>query len=725
MDCLSMNNSSKPTFQVSAGTRRVFSLKAVRIGLLLLFLFTLMACREQEQTGPHVKEEPDIPFKVVGNYIGVWNGEDYTPIFLKGMNLGSGVPGTHPGELAITSDQYAEWLSRMGEMGINSLRVYTLHYPRFYEAVYNYNTSQPSKPIYILHGVWLDEENSSLDLYDLTSEFQTEIGEVVDAVHGQASIASRYGKAYGNYTVDISKWVIGWVIGREILPDEIETTNANHPSDAAYSGQTLRITSVDASTAWAAEQLDYLISYEKSNYGKQRPVSISNWPTLDPLTHPTELDTSREDLYSLDLADIDMFNGPAGYFASYHAYPYYPDFMNEDPDYQEYADDFGPNNYLGYLIDLKHHYRNIPLIIAEFGAPSSWGNAHNSYSGISHGGLDETEQGNANARMLQNIYDTNCGGGYLFAWMDEWWKRTWIVDELTFPRGNYPLWQDITSPEQNFGLIAFDPEEHDPVSPNQTVVITGSLLDDVETAANAAFFTLQINLKRSLVDDERIVIGLDTYGDNVGDSILPNGKTTSSRAELAIDITYPDTAQLSVMRSYDLYGIWHVTNDGATSDSLFHSILSDTGDWTTVKWQNNPAHTNKIGDYYQKATDDIGRLQISSGSWEFASSRDAVIFGSRFIKIRLPWTLLQFSGPSTLSVIDDDRSTAPGDYTADRRETAVSQGIALSVSFNNELIETERYQWDGWDTTPVFDEREKNSLSIFEAKVKNLPDFLD
>jgi hypothetical protein len=698
-----------------------------RIWVCLLSFFVLFftACREEEQDGPFVKSEPSIPFSTVGNYLGVWNGASYSPIFLKGMNLGTGVPGTQPGELAITTDQYSRWLSKMSDMGINSLRIYTLHFPRFYEAVYNFNISHPNNPIYILHGIWLDETNPSQDLYNLTQQLQTEIAEVVDSVHGQATIGSRFGKAFGIYTVDISKWVIGWVIGREIFPEEITTTDQNHPLDLSYSGQTLRISDVNPSTVWAATQLDYLISYEKSTYGRQRPVSISSWPTLDPLSHPTELENTKEDLYSLGLAGIDMYNAPAGYFASYHAYPYYPDFMNEDPGYTDYSDVSGPNNYLGYLQDLKNHYSQVPLIIAEFGTPSSWGNAHDSFSGISHGGLDETGQGNANARMLQNIYDTGNGGGFLFAWMDEWWKRTWIVDELTFPRDRFPIWLDITSPEQNFGLIAFDPDEPAMVKPALTTAPSGSLLVDLEAAANASFFTFQINLQRPLAAGESIVIGLDTYGDASGDSLLPNGKTTSKRAEFALQIDYPGTAQLYVAKAYNLYGIWHVTQNETTSDSLFHSVLSNAGEWVTVRWQNNSAHTNKIGVYYPEASQDIGALQVSSNQTAFASSRDAVILGNTFVKIRLPWTLLQFADPSTLSVMNDDRNTIPGSYTGARRETAISEGIALSVSFETELLETERFQWSAWDTTPTVTERDKSSFGIFATKVKELPDYLE
>jgi hypothetical protein len=60
--------------------------------------------------------------------------------------------------------------------------------------------------------------------------------------------------------------------------------------------------------------LELTINYEAMNYSVRRPVSLSSWPTLDPLNHPTEIFTD-EDKAAYDLAKI-IHNREPGIFAT-------------------------------------------------------------------------------------------------------------------------------------------------------------------------------------------------------------------------------------------------------------------------------------------------------------------------------------------------------------------------------------------------------------------------
>ncbi len=119
-----------------------------------------------------------------------------------------------------------------------------------------------------------------------------------------------------------------------------------------------------------------------------------------------------------------------------------------------------------------------------------------------------------------------------------------------------------------------------------------------------------------------------------------------------------------------------------------------------------------LGEYYfPETTQEIGKLSVS-GESDIVRSTDAIILGFNTIRIRIPWTLIQFTDPGTLSVLHDNRNTV-------ERETAISEGIALSVSLGGELVETGRYSWEPWDEAPLTTEREKRSLEIFADGLKS------
>ena len=148
----------------------------------------------------------------------IWNGSAYVPVFIKGINMGIAVPGTQPGQLAATSEDYRRWFPLIKEAGYNTIRLYTLHYPRFYDELRKYNQEHPQNPLLVIQGIWLEENETARDLFEQTASFSQEIRELVSAVHGDIEIDHRFGKAYGNFASDISPWLIGFLPGREIFP---------------------------------------------------------------------------------------------------------------------------------------------------------------------------------------------------------------------------------------------------------------------------------------------------------------------------------------------------------------------------------------------------------------------------------------------------------------------------------------------------------------------------
>ena len=640
------------------------------------------------------------PFATDSTHLTVWNGERYTPLFIKGVNLGIAKPGTFPGELLADEQDYLRWFSYIREAGFNTIRLYTLHFPQFYSALKKFNIEHKNSPILVFHGVWLEEEHADFteDLFGLTQVFDKEIIDNIQAIHGDITISERQGKAYGSYTTDISEWVIAYIIGREIHPPEVEATNAEHAEITSFSGNYFSISDTRASEAWLTERLDKLVSLEMELYGTQRPVSASSWPTLDPLSHPEELNR-YEDEEQIDFSKMDFSKAKAGFFISYHAYPYYPDFISRDPNYQGFIDYLGQNSYLGYLHFLKEHYQRMPLIIAEFGAPSSWGIAHYAQNGIHHGGLDEHGQGLATIRMLKNIEEIGGGGGITFAFMDEWFKRTWIADPLDFDPERRIIWHNAASAEQNFGLIGFRKAVSNYEYSEE--FSDSTFIKKISAGVDFSFLNLEVAIKKDFGSSDTLWIALDTYDKDLGESILGNKAITENRAEFMLRIT-SNEAELWVTQAYDVFEIW---DNSAPAIVKFQSIQTDGAPWNIVRRRNNVE---------DKEVQYVGNLRVNRLG-KPKSSLDGVRIYSDRIEVRLPWNLLNIIDPSRLTVLHDNRDT-------ELVETRTSDGIHFTVFYKNERFEVpNRYVWTGWNHALNAVEYKKESFYVMQEDLPTLP----
>lgn len=670
----------------------------------------------------------NMPFRTLNGHIARHTGPGYREMILKGINLGSSPPGTFPGEIAyaIPAAHYEQWISRIGKAGFNSIRVYTLHPPIFYETLANYNARHRDKPIYLFQGVWLGETEDRYDPdeYDLvrrTGAFTGEIHEVTDCVHGKNSIAFRYGRAYGSYKTDVSEWIAGYIIGREIAPQEVDSTNRRNPSLTSYNGLQFTINGGKAADVFTARMLDEVVKYEKNTYGIHRPVSMSSWPTLDPLEHLTEIHTD-EDKASIDIMKISGKADMAGLFATYHAYPYYPNFISQEPSYLTYSDSHGPNSYAGYLAAMKDHYSTIPLVIGEFGVPSSWGSAHWSYSNMDHGGYSETEQGERNMRLMHNILDAGCAGGFIFAWMDEWFKPTWIVQYLEaygFNPGNgmiptRQLWHNLTSPEQNFGLMGYEQVSVPPFT-NYQGSFSSTPVSSISATHDNQYFHLNINLKDPVSIGDTIMIAFDTYSSSIGESVLPNGKHLSNRSEFVLRIVAgQETASHLVTEAYNMNGLTPRFNL-ASPEQKFQSVISDGAPWNLMEW---------INDGYEFKSGRIGILPVENSNDFTFGNRCAVAWNGNRVKVRMPWTLLHFYDPTQMTIVDGAVSTDGGwSFTVIPRK---SDGISVSVYAGRKVVSaTSRYNWDNWLVVPETRPKEKKSLQVVETGLSLIPDFIN
>src|SRR5438445_6564996 len=419
--------------------------------------------------------EPQIPARTAGDDFQVRTAAGWQPLYLSGINLGAALPGKFPSEFPSEDSTFAYWLRLMAEANANAVRLYTILPPAFYRALRRWNDAHAARPVWVSDAVWAElPPRDDDDDARWKEAVRTELRRVVDAVHGHARLPARPGHAFGRYDADVSDHVLGYILGREWEPSSIRAYNKRQHDRTAYAGRFLAVDRGTPADAWMAEQCDYLLQYEWSAYHAQRPIAYTNWPTLDPLHHPTEPTLEEEKQlrrrygfppnprlkeYDNDGESLDAMlvrttpENLAGYFAAYHAYPYYPDFIGLDSAYGAARSGIGPSHYFGYLRALKRHHAGRPLPIAAFGDPSSRGTSHLQPDGMGQRGPGERAMAGLDTRLARESREAGAAGGILFSWLDEWFKHTWVTIDLELLPERTRLWHSVVNAEQSYGLL--------------------------------------------------------------------------------------------------------------------------------------------------------------------------------------------------------------------------------------------------------------------------------
>ncbi len=624
----------------------------------------------------------------------------WSPMWIKAVNLGAALPGKFPSEFPPNDSTYERWIALIADMGANSVRVYTVHPPHFYAALRNWNLAHASHPVWLIHGVWAEPPpGKKAEKYDdpqWLARFQREMQRVASLIHGDAAIPAMPGHASGAYRADVSPWTLGYIIGREWEPYSVVTYNALQPRKSTYAGKYITISGGNALETWLAEQCDFMVSFEMERYNAQRPIAYTNWPTLDPLTHPTEtsmpeeiallhargeriVEVSKE--YDNDAVGLDALKMhataafPAGVFASYHAYPYYPEFMVVDPGYSKARSPDGPSNYFGYLRELIAHHGDMPVVISEYGVPSSRGIGHFQPQGWNHGGHSEQQQALIDARLTRDIYASGAAGAGLFSLIDEWFKKSWIVTDFEFPHDRKQFWFNPLDAEESYGVVAMragsksskitiDGDSADwrgrPVLYKTTGARTNTpaplQLKSLRVAHDEAYVYVRLDVGRIDWAHAHYQVGIDTYRRNLGDTRFPHtGSPVPVGLEFVLDLGGPEDSQLLVDHPYNPYRAIVIpgSNPQASQyvyNAALRTVANDLGQWDSLVVVPNRRRIGRDGKIYQAISYNRNRLlharesDNSLADW-FANPTSGVI------EVRIPWGMLQLVDPSTRSVL--------------------------------------------------------------------------
>jgi hypothetical protein len=713
---------------------------------------------KQEQVEIVEKNEIETNSTTGDAYIQVQKNGKWSDILIKGVNMGIAKPGYFPGETAISKEEYSRWFKEIGEMNANAIRIYTLHPPQFYEAFYEYNQIA-DKPLFLFHGSWVNEEklhrNQDAFAAENVEDAKTEIKNLIDIIHGHAELPEQPGHASGIYQYDISKYVLGIIVGTEWDPYMVSNTNLKHNGMGEYEGRYFKTIGASPFEVWLAKLLDFAAEYETTQYKWQHTMSFTNWVTTDLLEHPSE-PLENEDLVSIDPNHIKAAEGfYAGLFASYHIYPYYPDFLNYERSYLEYVDHEGKkNNYAGYLHELIATH-NMPVLVAEFGVPSSRGLTHKNDFGMNQGFHSEEEQGLIDQRLFKSIVSEGYAGGLIFTWQDEWFKRTWNTMDFDNP-DRRPFWNNQQTNEQHFGLLSFEPGTKE-----SAILVDGKKMDWNENNSKPIYVPSQktetINEVRISSDNgylyflltftepvdfanQAVYVLLDTI-EGQGQNNITVSKEAIVKTDLGVDFLIsllgPKNSTIMVDSYYDTYYYQyaHLLNmvkkesyANQKNNGVFHPIR------LALNKELRIPSTNTLVPFEGYETGVLRFGNADPADKEFDSLSDVSISSDKqVIEMRIPWQLVNVKDPSLKEVMSDvwkfgitKSENIEGIRVAVTTtiQGKIKESIPRSVNNTINKKDVYLYSWDEWEQ-PTYYERLKKSYQIIKETFGTINDAND
>ncbi len=675
--------------------------------------------------------------KADGEEIYIKNGNSFIPFEIRGVNLGSGLPGEWATSFAIDEQTYLRWFKYIQDMGANTIRVYTVQSDTFYNAFYKYNLNN-EYPLYMLHGVWVNDYviNSHRDAYskDFYDTFLENSKIMVDVIHGnrKLNIGRVASAGHGTYKNDISDWVIGYILGVEWDDSTVAYTDDLYKGKEGYSSYKGKymFTSDDATPFETMLTMvgDKVIGYETTRYGDQRLVAFSNWPTTDPFEYPEIIKNffmkcARVNVEHIKTTDAFI----PGQFASYHVYPYYPYYLSFAEDWSVFGIDSKEtfrneegkvNAYRAYLTMLNNHH-TMPVVISEFGVSTGRGMAQvDKDTGRNQGNTSEHAQGQALVDCWEDIKITGCNGGCVFTWQDEWFKRTWnTMHAVNLTRTAY--WSDYQTNEQYFGLLSFDPGDQKSVCYVDGDVTEWTEDDkiqngDVELSVkyDEKFMYFLVNKNGLDFEEDVLYIPLD-INPKTGSNYCKNfGVKFDRDADFVIVIDGKENSRIMVQERYDALRSTYA-KDIYKFDTYFKENVPDINSSEFVNVELilrtaialSPETKETVAESYETGKLLYGNANPDSA--DFNSLADFCTSGD-YIEIKLPWQLMNFADPSKMLVHDD--------YYEDNFgiEYISIDSMYAGVGIGEERISLGEIKLKGWDNKVTYHERLKKSYYIMQ-----------
>lgn len=700
--------------------------------MMLLLLFDYFYYQTGALYLPHTGEA-SYHAKAEGEQLYLDQGDGFEVFDLKGVNLGLGKPGYFATEHSITKEEYLRWFKQIQELGANVIRTYTLAGEEFYDAFYEYNQNNDT-PLYLLHGVWVDDYliNASYGAWEeeFYQPFLDDCKAVVDVIHGRHKCKTENSIFPAVYNRDISPWVYGYIPGIEWEGTLVSYTDYSFPQREQLEGTYFYTEDASNFEIFLASIGEEMVSYETRKYGTQRVIAFSNWPTTDPLAHDPMITVKFTKAGKVDVEHIKCTDAfPSGQFASYHIYPYYPD-------YYSLLDGHEENTYLHYLTDINEHH-SVPVVISEFGIPSSRGMADQEKTlGRNQGGMSETEQGEALVSLYHDIKQAGSAGGIVFIWQDEWFKRSWNTIARTDLLWS-PYWSDYQTNEQAFGLLSFDPGEEQSIC-----YVNGErsdwTADDLVTEQDGVRLSMKYDEKfiYFLVEQEgfdleqdKLYIPIDTTPKSGATYAEELDLSMSEASDFVIEIDGIDNSRLWVQERYDILNALYY--ERISPENIFSRTFpeTDSTDFDTVhmllrkyKYYEKVEsgedllltfaqydETNRQ-QYRVEESYETGKLTYGNADPAAADFNSLADFcaGDGFVEIKLPWSLLNFANPANMTIHDDYYEHYGVEYLS-------IDSLRVGTGNGDNMIQMKSFPLKKLGKEPKYHERLKESYYILQS----------
>lgn len=608
--------------------------------------------------------------KVVDKKLEVYQNGAWSPFYIQGVDIGSTIPSNSEGALPHDLDFYTNLFEQIATMNANTIRVYTLMPSDFYRALDNYNNMHPDKMLYLLQNISVDENPPSGNYFDdmYHSAFEQAIEDTINSIHGNAVIKKENGSGSDLYVNDVSSYVLGYLIDPKLSMDNVKATN-KRSSASKFEGDYISAKENSAPTeSWLASISNKTYQYEQTNYSMQHPAAIISIPELDALYQGMYSPAGQNDNISVDINQI-VTTGKvtSGFFGAYSIFPDQPGLMQRDSstaqlNFSEYK------KFVNHLI-MQSKY---PVLISEFGIPTS-------------GNITEDQQAEGIVSLLEIIKDSGAMGGLIYEWTDEWGANSSLTSSWMIPYSRGTLWHNTIDPAQNYGIVSVE----SPIPTDYSMNLRGSgPLREISLTADESYFYIRANMN-TLPDfsKQKLMIYLDTIDRKNGELLLAPGVGENHfGVEFNIRIDDPKKADLLVIPSYNV------------SRGSYYSTVSMDGIFERIKRLSSPEYVTKSGLKIPAVYEDGSTL--IPGSFENLNTN--FYFDNNKLNVRIPWARLNFTDPSSLLVLNDEKNKGLHLGTKEALSVRLTDGIVTSLVIMDKETDKIDYQFPEKGTSTVF-----------------------